>query len=63
MAIELPDDLIALERTGWNEIQEGRPTVPTALAVAVLADHRELVGADASCVSDEFGRRIGSALA
>ncbi|WP_406102518.1 hypothetical protein OG698_09060 [Streptomyces sp. NBC_01003] len=33
MAIELPDDLIARERTAWTEIQEGRLTVAAALAV------------------------------
>ncbi|MEV6696203.1 hypothetical protein AB0M68_03445 [Streptomyces sp. NPDC051453] len=31
--IDFPDDLIALERSAWTEIQEGRLTVPTALAV------------------------------
>lgn len=33
MAIEFPDELIKLERSAWTEIQEGRLTVPTALAV------------------------------
>ncbi|MFD7206145.1 hypothetical protein [Streptomyces sp. NPDC059893] len=33
MAIELPDDLLELERAAWTEIQEGRLTVATALAV------------------------------
>lgn len=33
MAIELPDDLVALERSAWEEIQAGTLTVPTALAV------------------------------
>lgn len=33
MAIELPEDLIALERTAWAEIQAGRLTVETARAV------------------------------
>lgn len=31
--IDFPDDLIELERAAWTEIQEGRLTVPTALAV------------------------------
>jgi hypothetical protein len=31
--IDFPDDLIKLERSAWTEIQEGRLTVPTALAV------------------------------
>lgn len=33
MAIELPDDLIALERAAWTEIQRGELTVETARAV------------------------------
>ncbi|MFE5689248.1 hypothetical protein [Streptomyces sp. NPDC056512] len=33
VAIELPGDLIELERAAWTEIQEGRLTVATALAV------------------------------
>lgn len=33
MAIELPDELIALERSAWTEIQAGALTVETALAV------------------------------
>ncbi|WP_405785227.1 hypothetical protein OG512_48090 [Streptomyces sp. NBC_01378] len=33
MAIELPDELIELERAAWTEIQEMRLTVATALAV------------------------------
>lgn len=33
MAIELPEDLIALETTAWAEIQRGELTVDTALAV------------------------------
>ncbi|MFE4818666.1 hypothetical protein ACFRFU_19965 [Streptomyces sp. NPDC056704] len=31
--IEFPDDLIALARTSWAEIQAGRLTVDTARAV------------------------------
>lgn len=33
MAIELPDSLIALERSAWEEIQKGALTVDTAHAV------------------------------
>ncbi|QIJ61388.1 hypothetical protein [Streptomyces sp. JB150] len=33
MAIELPDDLIALETRAWAEIQAGQLTVDTAAAV------------------------------
>jgi hypothetical protein len=31
--IDFPEDLIALERTAWEEIQAGRLTVNTATAV------------------------------
>jgi hypothetical protein len=31
--IDLPDDLIALERAAWEQIQAGELTVETALAV------------------------------
>lgn len=31
--IDFPDNLIALERTAWEEIQAGRLTVETAQAV------------------------------
>jgi hypothetical protein len=31
--IDFPDDLIALERAAWTEIQEGSLTVDTARAV------------------------------
>lgn len=33
MAIELPDDLLALETRAWEEIQAGQLTVGTAAAV------------------------------
>lgn len=33
MAIELSDDLLALESAAWQEIQDGRLTVGTATAV------------------------------
>jgi len=33
VAIELPDDLIALERAAWEEIQAGQLTIDTATAV------------------------------
>jgi hypothetical protein len=33
VAIDFPDDLIALERAAWQEIQEGTLTVDTARAV------------------------------
>ncbi|MFD6490710.1 hypothetical protein [Streptomyces sp. NPDC060188] len=46
MAIDLPPDLIALERSAWAEIQAGELTVPTALAVhegiAAFADQAQL---------------------
>jgi hypothetical protein len=33
MTIDFPEPLIALERSAWEEIQAGRLTVDTALAV------------------------------
>ena len=45
MAIELPDDLLALERAAWNEIQAGRLTVATAdAAQAAVTVHAEQAG-------------------
>ena len=47
MAIELPDDLIALERAAWDELQAGRLTPGTAAAVqAAVTAHAEQAGAD-----------------
>jgi hypothetical protein len=47
VTIELPDDLIALERRAWEEIQAGQLTPDTAHAVqqAVTA-HAEQAGVD-----------------
>ncbi|MFE9432288.1 hypothetical protein ACFYNA_15020 [Streptomyces sp. NPDC006640] len=46
MAIDLPPDLIELERSAWAEIQAGELTVPTALAVhegiAAFAEEAQL---------------------
>lgn len=46
MAIELPDELLNLERTAWTEIQAGTLTVDTAYAVHQgIAAHAEATGA------------------
>lgn len=47
MAIELPDDLLALEHAAWAELQAGQLTPDTAAAVqqAVTA-HAEQAGID-----------------
>jgi hypothetical protein len=43
--IEFPDDLIALERAAWEEIQAGCLTVATANAVQdAIAAHAEAAG-------------------
>jgi hypothetical protein len=43
--IEFPDDLIALERAAWEELQAGRLTVATATAVQdAITAHAEAVG-------------------
>ncbi|MFE7614314.1 hypothetical protein [Streptomyces sp. NPDC057496] len=45
MAIELTDELIALEQAAWTEAQERRLTVETALAVqAAITAHAEATG-------------------
>jgi len=45
VAIELPDDLLALERAAWEEIQAGRLTHDTAEAVqAAVTAHAEQAG-------------------
>lgn len=45
MTIELPDDLIALERAAWEEIQAGRLTVATAEAAqAAVTAHATAAG-------------------
>ncbi|MEU9760306.1 hypothetical protein AB0D98_11160 [Streptomyces sp. NPDC047987] len=45
MAIELPDELIALEEAAWAEQQEHRLTVETAQAVqTAITAHAEATG-------------------
>ena len=47
MAIELPDDLIALETRAWAEIQAGQLTPDTAQAVqAAVTAHAEQAAVD-----------------
>jgi len=45
VAIELPEDLIALEERAWTEIQAGTLTVETAEAVqAAITAHAKATG-------------------
>jgi hypothetical protein len=47
VAIELPDDLIALEARAWKEIQAGQLTADTAQAVQqAITAHAEQAGVD-----------------
>lgn len=47
MAIELPDDLLALERAAWAELQAGQLTASTAAAVqAAVTAHAVQAGID-----------------
>lgn len=47
MTIELPDDLLALERAAWEELQAGQLTPDTAAAVhAAVTAHAEQAGVD-----------------
>jgi hypothetical protein len=59
VAIELPDDLIALETRAWEEIQAGQLTVDTAAAVqdAVTA-HAEQAGLSRYDVEMELKKAV-----
>jgi hypothetical protein len=47
VTIELPDDLLALERRAWKEIQAGQLTPDTARAVQeAITAHAEQAGVD-----------------
>lgn len=47
MAIELTDDLLALERAAWQELQAGQLTPDTAAAVqAAVTAHAAQAGVD-----------------
>ena len=59
MAIELPDDLIALERSAWEAIQAGTLTVDTALAVHEgIAAFVEDSGESRLAVETELKKRV-----
>ncbi|WP_435601329.1 hypothetical protein [Streptomyces sp. C10-9-1] len=59
MAIELPEDLIQLERTAWAEIQSGALSVATAHAVhAAVTAHAEATGQDRHTVEAELKRLV-----
>ncbi|MFJ4852377.1 hypothetical protein [Streptomyces sp. NPDC088730] len=59
MAIELTDELIALERAAWAEQQEGRLTVDTAARVqAAITAHAAATGQGRYDVERELKRRV-----
>ncbi|MEU5580912.1 hypothetical protein ABZ791_30010 [Streptomyces huasconensis] len=59
MAIELPDDLIALERSAWEEIQAGTLTVDTAEKVqAAITAFAAESGESRLAVETELKKRV-----
>ncbi|MFC9036792.1 hypothetical protein RKD45_002524 [Streptomyces griseus] len=59
MAIELTDELIALERKAWAEQQENRLTVNTAAAVqAAITAHAQATGQSRYDVEAALKRRV-----
>ncbi|MFJ3084712.1 hypothetical protein ACIPJG_33870 [Streptomyces halstedii] len=59
MAIELTDELIALEEAAWVEQQEGRLTVATAAAVQqAITAHAAATGQSRYDVEQEVKRRV-----
>ncbi|MFH8619147.1 hypothetical protein ACH4E8_29355 [Streptomyces sp. NPDC017979] len=57
--IELPDELIALEQTAWEEIQAGALTIPTAAAVqAAITAHAEATGQGRYAVEKALKRAV-----
>lgn len=54
--IDFPDDLIELERTAWEQIQAGRLTIETALAVREgIAQYVAREDVEASRIDVEMG--------
>lgn len=59
MAIELNDELLALEARAWAEIQAGALSVASAGAVlSAVAAHAEATGQDRLAVEMELKRRV-----
>lgn len=59
VAIELTDELIALERAAWAEQQEHRLTVATAAAVqAAITEHAQATGQSRYEVERELKRVV-----
>ncbi|WP_159050142.1 hypothetical protein [Streptomyces sp. MMG1533] len=57
--IDFPEDLIALERSAWEEIQAGRLTVATATAVqARLTQFAAEAGVDRYTVEMRLKRAV-----
>ncbi|MEU5976409.1 hypothetical protein [Streptomyces sp. NPDC047315] len=58
-AIELTDELIALERNAWVEIQAGALTIPTATAVqAGITAHAAATGQSRYVVEKALKQRV-----
>lgn len=57
--IELPDELLALERTAWEEIQAGTLTVDTAHAVhQATVEFAEQAGMSRIDIEMQLKRRV-----
>ncbi|MFJ7418012.1 hypothetical protein ACIQXD_05285 [Streptomyces uncialis] len=57
--IDLPEDLLDLERTAWAEQQNGALTVPTALAVqTAITAHAAAAGVSRYRVEMAVKRRV-----
>ncbi|MET7552045.1 hypothetical protein ABZS95_41530 [Streptomyces sp. NPDC005479] len=59
MAIELPDELIEMERAAWAEQQENQLTVETAARVqAAVTAHAEATGQGRYSIERELKRVV-----
>ena len=59
MAIQLSDDLLALERAAWTEQQAGALTVDTATAVQqAITAHAEATGQNRYEVEAQLKRQV-----
>lgn len=57
--MDIPDDLIALERAAWEELQAGQLTPETAAAVqAAVTAHAEQAGVDRYTVEMALKRAV-----
>ncbi|MEV7140781.1 hypothetical protein [Streptomyces tauricus] len=59
MAIELPDELLDLERAAWTENQAGALTVDTAHTVhQAIAAHAEATGESRLAIEEALKRAV-----